>query len=316
MKINALATTSHYREHVEAVWKHLPDALRGEARWGKGVNDHGWPSDDVVMVGGFANIDLVPSHRVIYVEHGAGQSYRDIKESHASYYHGAQHPERVIAYLSPRQRVADTWGRPAYAAGAPACDPHPLETGNTIPVVAITFHWDAAKICPEAGSAFEHYGDALGALAERLYEQGFEVWGHHHPRDTFLPQVWNRIGVKLESDVNNVRAGADLLIADNTSLMYEMCYLNRTVIALNAPWYRRNINHGLRFWDWHGMEIDSPEHLLAFPFASYLSDDFHHALWRDVSKRRDAVDAYGRELNDGRDGFRAAAWLTSLATLL
>lgn len=310
MRIHALATTPHYREHIEAVWKHLPDSLRGEARWGKGVNDNGWPHDDVVMVAGYANLSQVPNHRCVYVEHGAGQRYRDIKPAHQPYYHGSAHPERVIAYISPRKEVADAWGRPAFAAGAPVCDPYPLATDNERPVAAITFHWPALKICPEAGSSLEHYADALFPLVERLRAQGFDVIGHHHPRDELLPRIWRRHGVPIAT-VDQVRRHADLLIADNTSLMYEMCYLNRTVIALNCPEYRRNVNHGLRFWDWRGMEMDDPERLLRFPFREYIADSIYAAS----ARHKDAIAAYDKSLSDGNDGLRAAAWLTSLSTL-
>lgn len=309
MRIHALATTSHYREHIEAVWKHLPDALRGEARWGRGVNDHGWAPDDVVMVAGYGNIDQVPNHRIIYVEHGAGQAYRDIKPGHRGYYHGSSHPERVIAYISPRKEVAESWGRPAFAAGAPVCDPYPLETGNGVPVVAITFHWNAARICPEARSAFEHYAEALPLLVRRLRDQGFEVWGHHHPRDQFLPQVWRRLGVDV-MPVKSIRWHVDLLIADNTSLMYEMSYLNRRVVALNAPWYRRDVHHGLRFWRWEQREYDRSDELLRHDLRALLTNP------DQVGRgHADAIHAYDQPLSDGNDGLRAAAWITSLSTL-
>jgi hypothetical protein len=312
MKIHALASLSHYKEHVEAIWKHLPDELRGEPRFGAGTTSRGWHgTDDIVMVGGFYDIDRVPANRIIYVEHGAGQSYKgDTRAAGHPAYHGSKHhPDRVIAYISPRQGVADSWDKPAFAAGAPVCDEYAHVALPDIPVAAITFHWDASRICPEAGSALEHYVEHLGDIYDRLEEQGFIVVAHHHPRDVRLAAMWRHVRVKNPPidvvPVHDVRRFASLLLCDNSSLMYEMSYLGRDVVALNAPWYRRDVEHGLRFWEWRGPAVSGPEQLLAMDFENELSPNEYNAQR-----------AYDAPRTNGGDGEAAARWVTSLVETL
>lgn len=313
MKIHALASLPHYKEHVEAIHRHLPDEIRGETRYGARTTAKGWhDGDDIVMVGGFYDVDRVPTNRIIYVEHGAGQSYKGDSRAreHPAYHGSPHHPDRVIAYISPRQEVADSWSKPAFAAGSPVCDGFTYGfVPDDPPVAAITFHWDARRICPEAGSAIEHYIEHLGDIYDRLEEQGFAVIAHHHPRDLRLAAMWRHVRVKNPpihiGTVADVRRYASLLICDNSSLMYEMDYLDRKVIALNCPEYRRGIQHGLRFWDWMGRMVDSPEELLEMNFENYVYDPGWNALL-----------AYEKMFSDGQDGQRAADWLTNLVSTM
>lgn len=313
MKVHALASLPHYAEHVETIHKHLPDEIRGETRFGKRASSKDWnDTDDIVMVGGFYDIDRVPANRIIYIEHGAGQSYKgDARAREHPAYHGTpHHPNRVIAYVSPRQEVADSWDRPAFAAGAPVCDSS-VEMSRPAhpPVAAITFHWDARRICPEAGSALEHYVDHLGDIYDRLEEQGFIVIAHHHPRDVRLAAMWRHIRVKRPPidvvPVADVRRFASLLICDNSSLMYEMDYLGRNVVALNSPEWRRDVEHGLRFWDWKGHFVDDPEELLAMDFENF-----------EYLPGLNALQAYDKAHAIGNDGRRAADWVTNLVSTM
>lgn len=318
MKVHALASLPHYAEHVEAIHKHLPDEIRGETRYGARTTAKGWhDTGDIVMVGGFYDIDRVPTNRIIYVEHGAGQSYKgDARAREHPAYHGTpHHPDRVIAYISPRQEVADSWSKPAFAAGAPVCDIAARGEGKpSVPVAAITFHWNARRICPEAGSALEHYAEHLGDIYDRLEEQGFIVIAHHHPRDMRLMMMWRHVRVRRPPidvvPVADVRRYADLLICDNSSLMYEMCYLGRKVIALNSPDWRRDVWHGLRFWEWEGTTVDDAGRLLTM--------DFEEEVKRPAFKNRreNATRAYDKPVSDGHDGERAAAWVTNLVSTM
>jgi hypothetical protein len=306
VKIHALASMPHYADHVEAIFKHLQPELQGERRYGARVTAKGLDPGDVVMIAGFYDFDRAPDHKIIYVEHGAGQSYRGDPRSlqHPAYHGSPHHPERVIGYVAPRQEVADSWSLPAFAAGAPICDPYPLVTRNYSTKVAITFHWNARRICPEAGSALGHFAEHLGTIVAQLRRRGFSVFGHHHPRDHILPLMWRRLGVTV-IDANIVRQEVDLLICDNSSLMYEMSYLSRQVWALNSPEYRRDVEHGLRFWNWSGPEFDDAPQLLEWIDAArpYIPC---------VPEAPNATQAYDRPLSDGQDGRRAASWVTML----
>jgi len=128
------------------------------------------------------------------------------------------------------------------------------------------------------------------------------VRGHYHPRDPHIRNTWDRLQVPV-IDVHTVRNKVDLLIVDNSSLGYEMLHLGRGVISLNAPWYRRDVHHGLRFWDAvPGIQVDEPEELIALDFNSALVPP----------SLEPAVAAYDSALSDGKAGLRAAAWVTQL----
>lgn len=302
MKIHGWATLPHFHAHIAAIWEHLPDALKG---WNvldmsRRPQPPDSEPDDLIMVA--APRDFVDDRRMVYVEHGAGQRYVEYRNQRAALgYHGAEHPANVVAYISPRQDVADSWGRPAFAAGAPICDPYQLfgEPG----VVAVTFHFDATAVCPEATSAFAHYTRDLERIIYRWRTQGMTVLGHHHPRFPQLAQRWKAWRIPVAS-ADEVRRRASILIADNTSFAYEMAYLGRQVVSLNAPWYRRHVEHGMRFWS-HvpGIAVDEPDELEALDMTNLKG------AWRAETTEY----VYGKAMNTGVDGLHAAAWLTALA---
>lgn len=306
MKIHMAARFRHYRRHVEAVWKHLPLELQGQVLMGQRVSGRQLPVGDIVMVGGWWDISAFPKQKIIYVEHGAGQSYRG-DESAAGHpaYHGGEHPERVIGYISPNQRVADSWGRPAFAAGCPALDVHANRISRHRRTVAITFHWDARRVCPEAWSAREHWLDDLHSLVN-LMRTDFEVIGTWHPRDAHGRQIWKFLNVEAVGDTDEVLERAGVLVADNTSLQYEAAALGIPNVVLNAPWYRRDVEHGLRFWD-HvpGQMVDDIEQFAAIDMLKYARDENAKRVARSAAEY-----AYARP--PGGNGEAAARWIEKL----
>ena len=172
-------------------------------------------------------------------------------------------------------------------------------------VVGISFHWECV-LGPEMRSARGHYWHAMPEILRSIRDQGFEPLGHAHPRDVAAQQRWADLGVPFTKSADDVFALASMLIMDNSSLMYEFASLRRPVIALNAPWYRRNVEHGLRFWS-HvpGIQVDSPEELLKLDLLSHLTKDPARAL-------RNAAVAEAYAFTDGGAAPRAAAWITQL----
>lgn len=301
MKIHAFARHRWFMDHIEPIWDRLPEGLRG---W-KHVDESRQPMppksdpDDIVMVAGSS--DWFVNRRLIYVEHGAGQKYNEYwNPKAAASYHGGPLPDNVIACISPRQDVADSWDVPAFAAGAPICDPYELFC-EAEGVIAITFHWNAVNVCPEATNALDHYYADLPRLIVGWRRQGLEVLGHMHPRFPRLRVRWDAAHVPIV-DAATVRRRASILIADNTSLAYEMAYLGRQVVSLNAPWFRRDVEHGLRFWS-HvpGIQVDDADELEALDMANLKGG------WNaDVPGY-----VYGKSMNVGDDGLKAAAWVSS-----
>ena len=85
----------------------------------------------------------------------------------------------------------------------------------------------------------------LAALAER-----WTVLGHGHPRilDQLMP-VYEELGIEPAYTFEEVLDRASVYCCDNSSTLFEFASLDRPVVVLNPPWYRREVEHGLRFWE-------------------------------------------------------------------
>lgn len=308
MKIHYLATLSHYARHLDAIWQALPDELKGEQLVGRTARTRGIPNQDVIMVAGLIDVERVVNHRVVYVEHGAGQMYAGLPVRTRPFYpHGPSvHPARVIGYISPREEIASIWRRPAAAVGCPALDR--IERKPEY-VAAITFHWDPARpqrLVPEVRSARPHYLEHLTDIVAWLREWGYSVIGHAHPRDTDAAGIWAGLGLEYEPDPDAVLDKARFLIADNTSLLYEASALGIQTITLNAPWYRRDVHHGLRFWDAvPGVAVDNADELYKLDLSDLDPADCERA----------SMAAYDMARHDHKAAERAVAFVMNLLGL-
>ncbi|MDQ5840617.1 MAG: hypothetical protein M3537_05630, partial [Chloroflexota bacterium] len=75
--------------------------------------------------------------------------------------------------------------------------------------------------------------------------------GHGHPRSlSHLSGHYRRAGIPVTPDVEGFLDGIDLLVADNTSVMWEAAAIGIPLVILDAPEYRPHVHHGLRFWTW------------------------------------------------------------------
>jgi hypothetical protein len=309
MKIHRMAFWPHYDRHIDPIWWKLPGDLRGDYLDGARQNLRKLPSEDVVLIAGAIDIQA-DTLRQIYIEHGAGQRYVDCKQSAMAYYSGGQHPGNVIGYICPNELVAQRWApRPTFVAGCPPLESHWAAGINHVSyrrVAAITFHWDGADVCPEAGSALRFYEDDLTAIVSWLRDFNLEVVGHAHPRDTILPGLWKHLGIPFEPDPDMILRRCGVLIADNTSLLYEAAALGMQTLVLNCPLYRREVHHGLRFWD----TVPGPMFDDAWDLMARAKPGHHDGY--DMGRSTAAHLVYGPLGRNGSGG--AAEWIVELVS--
>lgn len=310
--VDLYSSLPHYRQHLEPIWRALPAEVRGR-EWGRGTwRSREVPADRLVLVASLADYTVVDPRPVVLVEHGAGQTYDgDPRSAGHGSYPGGSGLERVALFVSPSTRVAERWARayartPTVVAGSPWLDHLVAGAGSAraaqdLRSVAFTFHWNCPLV-PETRSTFPHYWRALPQVVAELRGLGVDLVGHAHPRaaNDLMP-IWRRLRVRWVPELERVVAQAGVLVGDNTSALYEWAALDRPVVALNAPWYRRSVDHGLRFWDLvPGFQVDDPADLTAA-----IVDALDHPDRSATLRREAAAAVYAHR--DGRAAERAAA---------
>jgi hypothetical protein len=291
--MDALAYERHFVDHLAPVWRALPEQLRGTFLTAPALVAYceslGITAHPVRMAGGFIRVKpntggplaMVASYgdqkrgrlrgygRFVRLEHGIGQSYGNTLGNYA----GGADCEDVGLFLMPNQTSADRWQETypdaaVQVIGCPKLDELPARVEGPSPVVAIAFHWPCS-IAPETMPAFPQFRLALAQLAKH-----YTVLGHGHPRALpMLARYYRRMGIEVVEDFAEVCRRADVFIADNTSALYEFAATGRPVVVLNAPFYRRNVHHGLRFWEAAdvGIQVDRADGLVP-AIAHALSD--------------------------------------------
>jgi CDP-Glycerol:Poly(glycerophosphate) glycerophosphotransferase len=248
-----------------------------------------------VIVAGYRDMRWAKPRPVIFIEHGAGQTYGGRTPAHP----GGRNRDNVALFICPSGRVVGMNKAryphiPAIAVGSPVMDrfhryPSKPERGT----VAVAFHWNALT-APESRTAFPHFADAIVELAKER-----TVIGHGHPRIArMLRRFYAMHGITWVA-LEDVYRRAEVLVVDNSSVGWEFLSLDRPVVWLNAPWYRRGVEYGLRFWEYadSGVQVDDPADL-SFGVAEALLD-------RNRARRREVVpEVYA--YTDGRASERAA----------
>lgn len=322
--IDAFATRIHCLNHLLPVWEALPPEHRGTLYVSghlvasQQANDAGTVPKNMtllsvgprVLVASQLDYQTVATHRrVVYMNHGAGQSYggdSDPGVSRASSYAGGNNQESTDLFLVPGSHPAQRCrGRyphvPVVEIGCPMLDRWLLDPPPPArePIVALAWHWEN-QLCPETRSALPHFRSALPDLAER-----YAVIGHGHPRARDLAQsVYEPLGIPWV-DYDTAMALASVVVVDNSSFGFEAAALGKSVVWMTPPWYRRDVDHGLRFGpDFYSqghVEVETPENLLpAVEFA------LNHPSAVDLS----GVYTY----LDGRSAERAAQAIVALET--
>lgn len=278
-------------------WRHLAPIVRAlglRAYHPMGYNcDWGEPlrrTTDVaplVLVASEIDARRFQDRRVIYVEHGAGQTYVDGADGGTGYAGGPRLGHCAL-FLSPNEHAAERWrsayqDTPVAVVGCPALDE--IERGPGW-VVHVTSHWDCG-VCPETAPALSHFTAVLPALRWSLSGLGLTLVGHAHPRARRRQErFWREQGMEFEPDPDVVLSTTRCLIADNTSLLYEAAALGVPCVVLNSPSYRRDVEHGLRFWT-HvpGIQVDDPRCLTESVTFALSHPTGEHALRERAARR-------------------------------
>jgi hypothetical protein len=317
----------HYQDHLLPIWDalggdagiwHVPTARQTAALVARGVGvartgigrPRGRDRPVVVASGGDARGMRTPT---VLVEHGAGQAY-DV--DHPSYSGGSKR-DGVAVFLCPNEVVADRnairypeatvamVGSPRVdalrsAAGSPHDDGgitgtsvRPQCRGTGPVAVALSFHWDCRTVAPEAGWALPHFREALPEVVRKYHSVG-----HGHPRfATFFHRLWAELGVAHVVEFVDLIPQAWVYVCDNSSSMYEWAAIDRPVVVLNSPTYRREVEMWPRFWACAdvGIQVDEP-------------GDLAGAVWRAATdepaiadRRREVV----AEIYPMQDGYAA-----------
>ncbi len=279
------ARRSHYIDHLAPVWNALPSARRGVFvvsddlldYANKELNDpdrikifnRNIPLGDnpvlTACYGDMVRAARNPARALISMEHGTGHAFGG-----AAYPNGKGRRDLVNLFLMPNEYTArlSRAVRPTRCEviGTPKMDEwiHDIlkEPKNNPQIIAIAFHWGTkGSKPPESGSAFEHYKDVLPQLAKR-----YRIIGHGHPLAANVYRAeFERIGIEWVGDFREVLRRADLYINDLSSTMYEFLVTGKPVIVLNAPWFRRDVHWGIRFWDYSdvGINVENPGELFS-----------------------------------------------------
>ena len=287
--IDAYASQSHYLDHLLPIWHRLLPSERGTLYVPQALTPLlTIPHKTVrlppaarhpVMIAGAPDLPKVGKRPVVFVEHGTGQTYQI---PHSSYAGG---PDRgtVRLFLCPNERVAaanlEAYPNvPAPVVGSPRVEQlaRMLPERRERPVVA--WHWNC-DLVPETRTAFPQYRKMLPELAGWI--------GHGHPR------IWGTVETaykhaKLEPVqwwMDVIKAGPSVVVADNTSVQWEAVALGIPVVFVNASWYRRDVEHGLRFWEYSncGPHVNHPGELAEVAKTVHDWADVYDVRRREVA---------------------------------
>lgn len=331
MLIDFCTSEPHFADHLLGVWHALPPEHRGTwfvprvdvlehvarliapARPVPQVPETG---SGIVVVASATDMGCatITGHRVVYLEHGAGQSYVGRLQQGGISYAGHPNREGVVAILVPgphpaaRNREVHP-GIRVEEIGCPHVDRLTAQLEGWRrrpgpPRVAISFHWPC-RVCPETWWARDEYAQAVGALVR---SGEWEILGHGHPRAAVdMRKWWKRMGVRYLEHFSEVLEEADLYCVDNSSTLFEFAAVtDRPVVALNASFFRRDVHHGLRFWD-------------AIPGLQATPADLHQVIRRALGDPEEAQEAREHALRkvythrDGRAAERVVQILEEVA---
>lgn len=325
MKVDFVAGEQHFISHLKPVWDVLPFDCKGHfyirtncsvdisylfKKPFKNTNVllrklEERDRNNFILAAGYGDIARLKQYRypMILMEHGSGQRYIS---DHPSYSSGKGAKHNVFLFLSPneynsighKQNYPNT---PVEVIGCPKLDawafkPKPQ---NKLPVVCVSFHWNC-HIVPETKSTWDYYKDTLKELSQC---KEFTLVGHGHPRIFGkVRKVYEDIGIPYYKTFEEVAEVADIYVCDNSSTIFEFAYLDRPVVLLNAPFYRKDVEHGLRFWEYSdiGFNCDYPKDLKNTILTAIYDDHLKEARRKEIIEQIYPYRGYASEVAAGK----------------
>jgi hypothetical protein len=223
---------------------------------------------------------------VVFVEHGAGQTYvREDGSIHGGY-SGGRNRNKVGLFICPNRDVAQR-NLSAYPnssvaiVGSPRLDDlfvsrrYRAKHQKRPESIGISFHWDC-QITPESGSAFGEFAEQIKHFVHYARVCGMDAIGHGHPKAwNYLSAYWYDQKVEPVKDWQEVVGLIDALFIDNSSIMFEAAALDIPMVLMESDKWRRNVNHGMRFWDYADLgPVVRPGDSLADAFEEAFDDRY------------------------------------------
>lgn len=322
-KLDLYATEYYYLDHMASVYSALEPHEQGTVftltKWAKRARE--WGLTNLVtaktrtqlaaklrqhplnptLTASFANFRdcRKAGRRSPTLIHGQGSAGNSAPTWH-------KHKDQVECMLVPAP-----WGRtgldlPVYECGGqPKLDRHLNSTPPVTdrPRVGLSFRWR------ESTSALSHYLPGLPKFLELCDMMGIEVVGHGHPRifEGELRPLWKKFRVTRTADFEKILSNCHAYVADCSSTIFEFASLDRPVVLMDCPKYRK-CKFPPRFTHRQvGLETKGPEELFETIMLA-LADPMEIAL-----NRRAVVDElFSTQRHDGRASHRAAQILRTI----
>ena len=285
-KIDFFVEARHYYDHALPIWRKLPSQKKGNfyiSTHIHNIKEYPLPKDEKIIVfndlsstikelkGKKGLLVVFGLNKLLFncldrafilVSHGVGQTIGE-GNKYIPYH------EKCLLYILPNTIIENVYKRKyphvkTYVAGCPKLDywhTNPVKIKKTNPVITISFQYDS-DLVPETKSSWPYFKPALVELAS---QKAWTILGHGHPGiiDELTP-YYQQLGIEVVRDFDEVMERSTLYICDNSSTLYEFASTGRPVVVLNAPWFRRDIEHGLRFWEHAdvGVNCDHPKELI------------------------------------------------------
>lgn len=269
VRVDVYASQWHYLDHLEPIWRGLPDEVRGDVLvTAPALRRHPVAVDAVgripgsarisrVLVAGAVDMETASRQRwgCALVEHGAGQGYVDAAD-HPSY-PGGKNRGAVGLFLCTNRSVArrndSAYPSRSEVVGSPRldvlsrirADRHSTEPPGR-PTLALTWHFP----CRASREAFWAFPEYQAALVDLVSLWPGRVIGTSHPKAWRHVEIaYRQAGIEFVRRWEDVVARADVVSFDNSSVGFEACALGIPVVVVDSQRWRQDVRHGLRFWD-------------------------------------------------------------------